>query len=67
MRYLLFIIFLLTISCSIDTKSGIWNQKTNKMKLSQTNINDLNKKLQFNEYKKIIVNYGQYSDFPDID
>ena len=67
MRYLLFIIFLLTISCSIDTKSGIWNQKINKMKLSQTNINDLNKKLPFNEYKKIIVNYGKYSDVPDID
>ena len=67
MRYLLFIIFLLTISCSIDTKSGIWNQKINKMKLSKTNIKDLNKKLQFNEYKKIIVNYGKYSDFPDID
>ena len=67
MRYLLFIIFLLTISCSIDTKSGIWNQKINKMKLSQTNINDLNKKLQFNEYKEVIVNYGKYSDFPNID
>jgi len=67
MRYLLFIIFLLTISCSTDTKSGIWNQKINKMKLSQTNINDLNKKLPFNEYKKIIFNYGKYSDFPDID
>ena len=53
MRYLLFIIFLLTISCSIDTESGIWNQKINKMKLSQININDLNKKLQFDEYKKI--------------
>tara|TARA_B100000902_G_C26518638_1_gene532097 strand:+ start:197 stop:400 length:204 start_codon:yes stop_codon:yes gene_type:complete len=67
MRFFLFIIFLLTINCSIDTKSGIWNQKTNKMKLSQTNINDLNKKLSFNEYKKIIVNYGKYSNFPDID
>ena len=67
MRYLLFIIFLLTIGCSIDTKSGIWNQKINKMKLSQTNINDLNEKLPFNEYKKIIVNHGKYSDFPDID
>jgi len=67
MRFFLFIFFLLTINCSIDTKSGIWNQKTNKMKLSQTNINDLNKKLSFNEYKKIIVNYGKYSDFPDID
>ena len=67
MRYLLFIIFLLTISCSIDTKSGIWNQKINKMKLSQTNIGDLNKNLSFSEYKKIIINYGKYSDFPNID
>ena len=55
MRYLLFIIFLLTISCSIDTKSGIWNQKTNKMKLSQTNINDLNKK-----YKQVLADIVFY-------
>ena len=67
MRYFLFIIFLLTISCSIDTKSGIWNQKINKMNLSQTNIDDLNKNLSFSEYKEIIVNYGKYSDFPNID
>ena len=67
MRYFLIIIFLLTISCSIDTKSGIWNQKINKMKLTQTNIGDLNKNLSFSEYKKIIVNYGKYSDFPNID
>ncbi len=67
MRYLLLIIFLLTIGCSIDTKSGIWNKKINKIKLSQTNIDDLNKKLKFNEYKKIIINFGKYSDFPDID
>ena len=35
--------------------------------LSQTKINDLNKKLSFYEYKKIIVNYGKYTDFPNID
>ena len=67
MRFFLFIIFLLTISCSIDTKSGIWNQKINKMNLSQTNIGDLNKNLSFSEYKEIIVNYGKYSEFPNID
>ncbi len=37
------------------------------MKLSQTNINDLNKKLTFKEYKKIIIEYGEYSEFPNID
>ena len=67
MRFFLVILFFLTIGCSIDTKSGIWNQKINKMKLSQTNIEDLNKKLPFDEYKKVIINYGKYSEFPEID
>jgi serine protease inhibitor len=67
MRFILLIIFLLTIGCSIDTKTGIWNKKINEMKLSQTNIGDLNQKLPFDEYKKIIVNYGKYSEFPNID
>ena len=67
MRFFLIILFFLTIGCSIDTKSGIWNQKINKMKLSQTNIEDLNKKLSFDEYKKVIITYGKYSEFPEID
>ena len=67
MRFFLIILFFLTIGCSIDTKSGIWNQKINKMKLSQTNIEDLNKKLPFDEYRKVIINYGKYSEFPEID
>tara|TARA_B100001964_G_scaffold210593_1_gene245147 strand:+ start:1862 stop:2065 length:204 start_codon:yes stop_codon:yes gene_type:complete len=67
MRFLLMLVFLLTIGCSIDTKTDIWNKKNNKMKLSQTNINDLNKKLTFKEYKKIIIEYGEYSEFPNVD
>ena len=67
MRFFLIILFFLTIGCSTYTKSGIWNQKINKMKLSQTNIEDLNKKLPFDEYKKVIINYGKYSEFPEID
>ena len=67
MRFFLIIIFFLTIGCSIDTNSGIWNQKINKMKLSQTNIDGLNKKISFEDYKKIIINYGKYSDYPEID
>ena len=67
MRIFLIIFFFLTIGCSIDTNSGIWNQKINKMKLSQTNIDDLNKKISFEGYKEIIINYGKYSDFPKID
>ncbi len=67
MRFLLMLVFILTIGCSIDTKTGIWNKKINEMKLSQTNINDLDKKLPYKEYKKIIIEYGKYSEFPDID
>ena len=67
MKYLSLLIFFLTIACSIDTKTGIWNEKINKMKLSQTNMGDLDKKLPFEEYKRIIINYGKYGEFPNID
>ena len=67
MKFLSLLIFFLTIACSNVTKTGIWNEKINKMKLSQTNMSDLDKKLPFEEYKKIIINYGKYGEFPNID
>ena len=60
-----FILFVIT-SCSMDTKTGMWNDKINKLQLSNIDINDLNYDLPFDEYKKIVVTYGKHSKFPDI-
>ena len=59
------ILFVIT-ACSIDTQTGMWNDKINELQLSNINVNDLDKDLPFDEYKKIIVTYGKHSKFPDI-
>ena len=50
----------------MDTQTGMWNDKINELQLSNINVNDLDKDLSFNEYKKIVVTYGKHSKFPDI-
>ncbi len=52
--------------CSIDTKSGLWENKNtvdNKKKLSEINFN---KELNFNEFKENVILYGKKSKFPNI-
>ena len=52
--------------CSIDTKSGLWENKNimnNNKKLSEI---DFNKKLTFIEFKENVILYGKKSDFPVI-
>ena len=53
-------------ACSMNTQTGMWNDKINELQLSNINLNDLDKDLSFNEYKKIVVTYGKLSKFPDI-
>ena len=59
------ILFVIT-ACSLDTQTGMWNDKVNELQLSNINVDDLNYDLPFDEYKKIIITYGKYSKFPDI-
>ncbi len=62
-----FFLILFTITaCSMDTQTGMWNDKIDELQLSNINVNDLDKDLSFNEYKKIVVTYGKLSKFPDI-
>jgi|TARA_Y100000294_G_scaffold172322_1_gene186873 hypothetical protein len=52
--------------CSIDTKSGLWENKNimnNDKKLSEI---DFNKKLTFFEFKENVILYSKKSKFPVI-
>ena len=61
------ILFLLLLTnCSFDTKSGIWENKKEEKKITELNMDDLDKDLSMAEYKSIIVEYGKNSEFPDI-
>ena len=62
-----FLILLFILShCSVDTKSGLWENKNtidNKKKSSEINFN---KELTFNEFKENVVLYGKNSKYPII-
>ena len=63
--YMIIMIFIFS-HCSIDTKSGLWENKStidNKKKSSEMNFN---KELTFNEFKEHVIFYGKKSKFPII-
>ena len=68
MKKFFFIILILFIktSCSMDNQSGLWNKKINELELSKTKVDDLDKNISFNEYKDIVIKYGKFSEFPNI-
>ena len=61
------ILFLLLLTnCSFDTSSGIWENKKEEKKITELNMDDLDKNLSMSEYKLIIIEYGKNSEYPDI-
>mgnify|MGYP001161493604 FL=1 len=64
-NYLIIIFFIIT-HCSIDTKTGLWENKNytkHEKKLSEINFN---KDLSFDEFKENVVLYGKKSKYPNI-
>tara|TARA_B100000945_G_C20118583_1_gene473727 strand:- start:159 stop:374 length:216 start_codon:yes stop_codon:yes gene_type:complete len=64
-NYLILMIFLLT-HCSIDNKSGLWENKKSaedKKKVSEINFNT---ELSFDDFKKNVVLFGKKSNYPNL-
>ena len=62
----MFLLLIFISACSLDTKSGIWNEKKVINQKTTLNFEDLNQDLTFDEYKSIIIEYGKKSNFPEI-
>ena len=64
-NYLIVMIILLS-HCSIDTKSGMWeNKNSNDDKREITEIN-FDSDLSFEDFKKNVVLYGKKSNYPNL-
>ena len=64
-NFLILFIFILS-HCSVDTKSGLWenkNSKKDERKMSELNFN---KELSFDDFKKNVVLFGKKSNYPNI-
>ena len=53
-KYLIILMFFTLFSCSFDNQTGLWNQKINKIQLSNVDLNDLDDDKSFEEYKKLL-------------
>ena len=64
-NFLILIIFILS-HCSVDTKSGLWENK--KFEKDERKMSELNfsKELSFDDFKKNVVLYGKKSNYPNI-
>ncbi len=62
----MFILLVFISACSLDTKSGIWNEKKVINQKSTLSLEGLNQDLTFDEYKLIIIEYGKKSKFLEI-
>ena len=60
------LLLLFLTNCSFDTSSGIWENKKEEKKITELNMDDLDKDLSMVEYKLIIIEYGKNSEYPDI-
>ena len=63
--YMIIMLFIFS-HCSIDTKSGLWENKNtidNKKKSSEINFN---KELNLDEFKENVILYGKNSKYPII-
>ena len=66
-KIILFLFLILLSNCSVDTKTGIWedkNQKKNTAKLSDLKFEY---DLTFNQFKENVIQYGKLGDFPKLD
>ena len=65
-KYLI-VIFVLFSGCSIDNKTGIWNNKLETSTNEQVSNFIFDEKLSFDEFKKNLILYGKKSDFKKFD
>ncbi len=64
-KYLIFILFILS-HCSIDTKSGLWQDKNYVKQEKKLSKLKFNKELTFNEFKQNVILYGKKSKYPNL-
>ncbi len=63
-----FIFFLFPLfACSLDTKTGLWENKKEPLKNRELSLIKFDENLSFNEYKENIILYGKKSKFPKLD
>ena len=66
-KIILLTMIFFVFSCSVDTKTGFWENKQKPSidkQLSELSFDD---NISFNEFKENVIIYGKKSNFPNLD
>ncbi len=62
----LIIILLFVTNCSIDTKTGIWENKNEISTDTELSLLSFDENLTFDEFKNNVIIYGKKSKYPKL-
>ena len=62
----LLILILFLSGCSVDTKTGFWENKNDFSSKNDLSSLSFIENLSFEEYKKNIITYGKKSNYPKL-
>ena len=62
----LIIILLFVTNCSIDTKTGIWENKNEISTDTELSLLSFDENLTFDEFKNNAIIYGKKSEYPKL-
>ena len=65
--FFLFLIFFFLNNCSVDTKSGFWKNKNMSFNDNKLVNIDFEESLNYEDFKKKVIEYGKISNFPKLD
>ncbi len=60
------IILIFVTSCSIDTKTGIWENKKDISTETELSLLSFDENLTFDEFKNNVIIYGKKSEYPKL-
>ena len=62
----LIIILIFVTNCSIDTKTGIWENKNEISTDTELSLLSFDENLTFDEFKNNVIIYGKKSEYPKL-
>tara|TARA_B100002019_G_scaffold49117_1_gene41718 strand:- start:447 stop:659 length:213 start_codon:yes stop_codon:yes gene_type:complete len=62
----IFLFFLLLSNCSIDTKTGIWENKNEISSNKKLSTLSFDENVPFEKFKENVIIYGKKSDYPKL-
>ena len=66
-KIIYFICLIFLANCSVDTKTGLWENKNQPKITTKLSELEFEYETNFNQFKENIIQYGKLGDYPKLD